>query len=524
MLLKNFFEENRFTIVTNISSDFKSPINLTNVPILIALYNTTGDPIDIDPKLFSFRVEIFKTLITYGPEGRKVYDFDFPVSTIRCDYLKDQDPEFLEMFSRVYVGMNFSRYMCISPGEDLSIYGTIGDIRNGWQGFRVFVDKCKNNETHPEYCYNETIKNEMINGTEVAFGFEGATINTLAKESIKKEVYSVGGDKVDLSYTRRYYHRISKGLYKEDHGILYAKYQETEFFTMEDKTEEMDLFQTADYFGYIQFNTNGRYNTVIKTPQNVASFIGTIGGLVNAIYMVLSTAITLIYDKFLVVDIMNMFADKHKISALYHGKKAERNGEITHLNSLIRRRNENGINPNIGGESALAGNTIINNSGVPLGNITGINQSEIAVIPENNNLPMNNADKSKEEILNINRRPRERESQSAIGAIGQLNIPARRIINHYSNYDSDYSNSSLDEVAAKYNLREANRIKEYVSQINNHMIRYIICPFSIQKIYKPYKDKILLYFSFNEYFDIQQFYVLKKIEHLVKKTRENQNG
>ena len=80
------------------------------------------------------------------------------------------------------------------------------------------------------------------------------------------------------------------------------------------KDIKTDILFVMDYFGYIQFNTNGRYNTVIKTPQNPLSFIGTLGGLINASYMFISTIFGLLYDKLLVFDIIAKFEGKIKKS------------------------------------------------------------------------------------------------------------------------------------------------------------------------------------------------------------------
>ena len=77
--------------------------------------------------------------------------------------------------------------MCIKPGQNLSFYGKFGDVRNGYNGIRIYLNKCKN-LTGSGNCYSKEITERILDKASISFSYYGAVINNNQEKMIHYEI------------------------------------------------------------------------------------------------------------------------------------------------------------------------------------------------------------------------------------------------------------------------------------------------------------------------------------------------
>ena len=178
-------DRSSYTIKTSETQDLTGKIDLSNTPIMFQLLDKLWNPVDYDPKVFTFTViyieGIFQNIDGISKRITNLKNLEIE----RCDKLKKKYKA-LNEFSEY----NLTKYMCIKPNQNLILYGTANDILNNLNSLEIRLSKC-NNKTNE--CYNLDKINDLIKNRVFAITYLGHTTNFTninSKKNVEKKIYT----------------------------------------------------------------------------------------------------------------------------------------------------------------------------------------------------------------------------------------------------------------------------------------------------------------------------------------------
>ena len=233
--ISTLLDRSSYTVSTSESQDLRGEIDLSNTPIMFDLLDLYWNPVDYDPKLFTFSVIYTETTFRTINGERKRITINQELETERCDKLK-KDFKVLDELSQ----FNLTKYWCIKPNQSLVIYGSASDIRNDMKSLSILVSRC-NNETNE--CSDFDTINNILEKRIFAFIYLGYTTNFT----------NINNGKIVEYKTYMNYLYLSKHLHKE---IIYdfskCKLNLYDTFFITHKTE-INYFSQNEYFRDYRF-------------------------------------------------------------------------------------------------------------------------------------------------------------------------------------------------------------------------------------------------------------------------------
>ena len=173
-----------FVIISNEFQNPKASINFTNIPILFALADNNGNPLELNPKIVDFSVVLSEYVRIFDRNGNShIIYLENQIEIDRCDNLNDSiDFSYFDEY-------NLSFFKCIKPFQNLSINGTYGDIINGYKSLKINIKKCNK---LIEECYDSEYIESIITNSRFIIVYSGHKTNFYDKKEkdIKKAVYS----------------------------------------------------------------------------------------------------------------------------------------------------------------------------------------------------------------------------------------------------------------------------------------------------------------------------------------------
>ena len=167
--ISTLLDRSSYTITTSESQDLRGKIDLSNTPIMFRLLDLLYNPVDYDPKLFTFTATYTETIYTIINGEKKRINNIKNLEIERCDKLKKEFKELNELSE-----YNLTKYMCIKPNQNLILYGSATDIHNDITSLGIQVSKCDNQTNE---CFDLDMINNLIEKRIVSLTYLGYITN-----------------------------------------------------------------------------------------------------------------------------------------------------------------------------------------------------------------------------------------------------------------------------------------------------------------------------------------------------------
>ena len=176
--IKTLTDKSSFSIITNQYIDLNEKIDFARRPLLFQLIDNAGEIVGIDNKLYEFKAYDMEWIVEKDEKGKNKY------SVVNTKLEMDQcDKVLTSNFSEYLNDYNLSKYYCIKAGQNITSYGYLGDMNNGYKGFRVYLNKCNGKKD----CYEDSFIVEKLQNIKFRVTYLGLNTNifTLGNQNLK---------------------------------------------------------------------------------------------------------------------------------------------------------------------------------------------------------------------------------------------------------------------------------------------------------------------------------------------------
>ena len=184
-------DRSNYTIITSETQDLTGKIDLSNTPIMFQLVDLLWNPVEYDPKIFTFTVNYMETSFQNIDGKIKRITNIKNVEVESCDKLK-KDYKILNEFYEY----DLTKYMCIKPNQNLILYGTASDIYSNLKTIEIQLLKCNNQQNK---CNDLDEINKFFDNRMFALTYLGYTTNFTSINKKKNVEYKIYTNFVNIS-------------------------------------------------------------------------------------------------------------------------------------------------------------------------------------------------------------------------------------------------------------------------------------------------------------------------------------
>ena len=321
-----------FAIISNEFQNQNASINFTNIPILFALADNKGNPLELNPKIVDFSVVMSEYVRNIDKNGNnKIIYLENQIEIDRCDKLNDSiDFSYFDEY-------NLSDFKCIKPFQNLSINGTFGDIINGFKSLRINIKKCNN---LIEECYDSGYIESIISNSRFIIVYSGHKTNFYNKKEkdIEKAVYSRS---ISLSpvFCKKVFYYLTLVKFKLYDNILLGNKKEEIYFLNRDMFYEFSPISDINVndinednvLAFFSFVYDGNMIEYTKKVEKLGEIISYIGNLFNIILTIFRIINSYFSNKILFFDIFYRFFFEEK----FKKKKDSKNIQFDNSNLFL---------------------------------------------------------------------------------------------------------------------------------------------------------------------------------------------
>ena len=343
--LSILFDRTTFTIQMNEYHDLGGTVNLTSTPILLQVFDKTGNSMEYDTKLFSFSASYIHTAYeNVNGEVKRRYKQTI-LEIERCDKLRKFIPD-LDNFS----GYNLTKFMCIKPNQSLILYGLMDSINSNYKILKITIDKCKGNN-----CYNSKIIEDKMEYSIMTISILGYSTDFRSNIITKNLVNKIYTKYITLSNSlvKKLTYGFDKcKLILYDNMVINNKI-EYNYFNYQDLDEDYFIQNKNDSLyslAYFYFTYSGSLVEYTKKINGLWSIILNICTILNTIVLIGRNINNYYGNKILFSDIYLNFLMKNgrlpKLPKIFD--KKEKNASIDEiLNKSVSNNIISGIKRNI---------------------------------------------------------------------------------------------------------------------------------------------------------------------------------
>ena len=320
-----------FAIISNEFQNPKASINFTNIPILFALADNNGNPLELNPKIVDFSVVLSEYVRNFDKNGNShIIYLENEIEIDRCDKLNDSID-----FS--YFGeYNLSDFKCIKPFQNLSINGTYGDIINGYKSLKINIKKCNKSI---EECYDSEYIESIITNSRFIIVYSGYKTNFYNKseKDVEKAIYSRS---ISLSpvFCKKVFYYMTLVKFNLYDNVLFDNKKEEIYFINRDMFYEFSPISNINLndinegpaLAFFSFVYDGYMIEYTKKVEKLGEIISYVGNLFNIILTIFKIINNYFSNKILFFDIFYRFFFEEKFN-----KKERKNIPFDNFNSFL---------------------------------------------------------------------------------------------------------------------------------------------------------------------------------------------
>jgi len=325
------FQKKTFAIISNEFQNPKASINFTNIPILFALADNNGNPLELNPKIVDFSVVLSEYVRNFDKNGNsQILYSENEIEIDRCDKLNDSID--FSYFSEY----NLSDFKCIKPFQNLSINGTYGDIINGYKSLKINIKKCNK---LIEECYDSEYIETIISNSRFIIVYSGHKTNFYNKseKDIEKAIYSRS---ISLSpvFCKKVFYYMTLVKFQLYDNVLFGNKKEEIYFINRDMFYEftpisninINDINEGDALAFFSFVYDGNMIEYTKKVEKLGEIISYVGNLFNIMLTIFKIINNYFSNKILFFDIFYRFFFEEKFK-----KKENKNIQIDNSNLFL---------------------------------------------------------------------------------------------------------------------------------------------------------------------------------------------
>ena len=276
--IKELVNRTSFSIISNQYSDISQSIDFSKRTLLFQLIDNAGEMMELDDKLYEFKAYDMEWLVESGQDGKKNYKVkNTELEIDHCDKVLTNNIEYLSE-------LDLSKYICIKPEQNITSYGYLGDMNNGYKGFRIYLNKCNNKVD----CYdNTTILKRLQN---IKFRVTYSSLNTnifkLGTDNLDFQLYSKSCS-VSTNLLKKFYFTFSIGKFHLYNNIFFKKRTLFNYIIGNDAIMDIDLDPSStidknrNTLAYFSFNFDGNVVEISKEIKRFFDVFSIIGNAFN---------------------------------------------------------------------------------------------------------------------------------------------------------------------------------------------------------------------------------------------------
>ena len=297
--IKTLSDKSSFTIISNQYSDLSEQIDFGKRPLLFQLIDNAGEILELDNKLYEFKAYDMEWIIEFDKNKKKnskVVNTILELET--CDKILNE--------SNYLSDLDLSKFLCVKKGQNITSYGYLGDMNNGFKGFRIYLNKCNNRND----CYdNEYIVKKMQN---IKFKVTYLGLNTnifdLGNQNLKYQMISKACS-VSTYLLKKFYFTFSIGRFNLYNNIFIKNKKVYNYIIANDPIMDIDsdpsstIDRNTNTLAYFCFNYDGNVYEINKEVKRFIDTISIIGNAFNIILTLFKIINNYYSNKILFVDI-----------------------------------------------------------------------------------------------------------------------------------------------------------------------------------------------------------------------------
>ena len=335
--IKTLSDKSSFTIISNQYSDLNEQIDFGKIPLLFQLIDNAGEILELDNKLYEFKAYDMEWAIEFDKNRKKNSKV---VSTIleleTCDKILNE--------SNYLSDLDLSKFLCVKKGYNLTSYGYLGDMNNGFKGFRIYLNKCNNRND----CYdNEYIVKKLQN---IKFRVTYLGINTnifdLGNQNLNYQMISKACS-VSTYLLKKFYFTFSIGRFNLYNNIFIKNKKVYNYIKANDPLMDIDsdpsstADKNANTLAYFCFNYDGNVYEINKEVKSFFDTISIIGNAFNIILTLFKIINNYYSNKILFVDIFKSIFFSRDNNNIF---KTNQKSFFSNINGNYRTCNNNNVN------------------------------------------------------------------------------------------------------------------------------------------------------------------------------------
>ena len=317
---KSLSEKSSFSIITNQYTDLSEKIDFAKRPLLFQLIDNAGNIMEPDDKLFEFKAVDMEWLVFKDENGKQNY------KVLNTNLEIDKCDKVLMDFSEYLKDIDLSKFFCISSGQNIISYGYLGDMNNGFKGFRIYLNKCSSNNN----CYNESEILTKLSNIKFRVTYLGLNTNifNIGNKNLNYQMISKACS-ISTNILKKNYFTFTIGRFNLYNNIFMKKKKIFNYIIANEPITDIDLDPSStvdknrNTLSYFSFNFDGNIveiNKQVKSLYDTLSFIGNTFNIVLTIIKIINNYYS---NKVLFVDIFKLFffvKDDKEIKLNKYGK------------------------------------------------------------------------------------------------------------------------------------------------------------------------------------------------------------
>lgn len=298
--IKTLTDKTSFSIISNQYKDLSEIIDFSKRPLLFQLIDNTGQIMEINDKLYEFRAYDMEWAVENDKNGKQNYKVtNTKLEMERCDIVYNYSSVYLSNF-------NLSQYFCIKTNQNITSYGILGDMNNGYKGFRIYLNKCNGNNN----CYNNSYIASKLNNIKFRVTYLGLNLNiySLNRQKLDFQMFSKAVS-ISTNILKKFYFTFSIGRFYLYDNIILKKKTIFNYILGNEPIMDFDLDPSStidkndNTLAYFSFNFDGNIIEISKEVKSLFDTISIIGNTFNIILTLFKIINTYYSTKVLFVDI-----------------------------------------------------------------------------------------------------------------------------------------------------------------------------------------------------------------------------
>ena len=322
------YKRTRFSIISNINHlKGTKLLDFSKIPILIGFINDGGRPIKIDSTYLSIILDKNEHYPEINEEGiMKLKRISTSIKLEYCNISKhfSKDNNIINLIK----DYEYENYLCIVPGQNLSIGGRWGDSINGYDILEFHLIKCENSNEE-DRCKNEEEMNKFFKNSYMSIIYLSQSlnhhdVNNPIRYNFRSEVFLISSQVL-----KRYYYYFIPGEYISDDGYLFINKQKYEFIDYQTTIIDFDDKEEYNYYSNeslieVTFSSMDKFITYERKYSKIQDSLGNIGGWIRIILIVCRFISDYFSEKIFLNDIIKSISSFSKKQSLHSKIKVKR--------------------------------------------------------------------------------------------------------------------------------------------------------------------------------------------------------